>query len=149
MKQCALRPDAQAFDEVRIFTVPRLKTSGLSGSEWRVHAEAQFFRKGRLIFSEGCRDVQTACGLAYGWYIRAVDDGKGYFAGDGITCDQEGCHELATIRYRRKHEFCREGHNSDVLDVPKYRHFCETHRQRGDSALDDADKNYEAEIIAK
>ena len=96
MKQCALRPDAQAFDEVRIITVPRYKTSGLSGDEWRIHAEAQFYRKGRLIFSEGCRDVQAACGLVYGWYVTACDDGKAYFAGDGVTCDQEGCHEPAT-----------------------------------------------------
>lgn len=39
-KSCALRPDAQAFDEIRIVTVPRYKQSGLSGDEWRIHAEA-------------------------------------------------------------------------------------------------------------
>jgi len=138
----ALRPDAQAFDEIRIVTVPRFKQSGLSGDEWRIHAEAQFYRKGRLIFSEGCRNVQTACGLLYGWYVRACDDGKGYFAGDGVTCDQEGCHEPATVCYRRKHAYCDRGHKSDPSDVALYRHFCERHRERGDCAFDDADANY-------
>lgn len=145
MKQCALRPDAQAFDEVRIVTVPRYKTSGLSGDEWRIHAEVQFFRKGALIFSEGCRNVETACGLVYGWYVRAVDDGKAYFAGDGVTCDQEGCYAPPTIRYRRLSDFCREGHKSDPSDVSLFRHFCEKHKTRGDCGFDDADANYVSE----
>ncbi len=145
MKSCAIRPDAQAFDEIRIVTVPRFKESGLSGDEWRIHAEAQFYRKGKLIFSEGCRNVQTACGLLYGWYVGAVDDAKGYFAGDGITCDQEGCHEPALYRYRRVRAYCQEGHESNPSDVSLYRHFCETHKTRGDCALDDADRNYVVE----
>ena len=144
MKQCALRPDAQAFDEVRIVTVPRFKESGLSGDEWRIHAEAQFYRKGKLIFSEGCRDVKTACGLAFSWYVRGCDDGQAYFAGDGATCDQEGCHEPAVVRYRRRFDYCRDGHKSAVSDVALYRHFCEQHRERGDAAFDDSDDNYEA-----
>lgn len=147
MKNCALRPDAQAFDEIRIFTVPRYKTSGLSGDEWRIHAEVQFFRKGKLIFSEGCRNVQTACGLMYSWYVRACDDGKAYFAGDGITCDQEGCHESATIRYRRLNDYCQDGHKSKVSEISLYRHFCEKHKTRGDCALDDADLNYISEPL--
>jgi hypothetical protein len=144
-QSCALRPDAQAFDEIRIFTVPRYKTSGLSGDEWRIHAEVQFFRKGKLIFSEGCRDTKTAAGLLYSWYVRACDDGKGYFAGDGIVCDQEGCHEPATVRLRRLASYCNEGHKDQPSDVSLYRHFCEQHKTRGDCALDDADRNYVAE----
>lgn len=144
-KSCALRPDAQAFDEIRIITVPRYKTSGLSGDEWRIHAEAQFYRKGRLIFSEGCNKMDTACGLLFSWYVKAIDDGKAYFAGDGITCDQEGCHEPATVRYRRLFDYCRDAHKTAVSDVSLYRHFCEKHKTRGDCALDDADANYAAE----
>ena len=140
---CAPRPDAQAFDEVRIVTIPRFKQSGLSGDEWRIHAEAQFYRKGKLIFSEGCRNVQTACGLLFGWYVKACDDGKGWFAGDGLTCDQEGCHEPAAVRYARKFDYCRERHKSPVNEISTYRHFCEKHRTRGDAAFDDSDDNYE------
>lgn len=146
-QSCAIRPDAQAFDEIRIVTVPRYKQSGLSGDEWRIHAEAQFFRKGKLIFSEGCSNVQHAAGMLYGWYLRACDDGKGYFAGDGITCDQEGCHEPALVRYRRLADYCNNGHKSDASDVSLYRHFCEKHKTRGDCALDDADANYIAEPL--
>jgi hypothetical protein len=142
---CALRPDAQAFDEIRIVTVPRYKQSGLSGDEWRIHAEAQFFRKGKLIFSEGCRNTETAAGMLFAFYMRACDDGKGYFAGDGVTCDQEGCADPASVRYRRKASYCREGHKTEPSEVSLYRHFCETHKTRGDCALDDADANYTLE----
>jgi len=45
----ALRPDAQAFDEVRITTVPRYKMSGLSGDEWRISGKIQLLRKGRVV----------------------------------------------------------------------------------------------------
>ena len=145
LNQCALRPDAQAFDEIRIFTVPRFKQSELSGDEWRIHAEVQFYRKGKLIFSEGCRDTKTAAGLVYGWYVRACDDGKGYFGGDGTVCDQEGCHDLATVRYRRIADYCREGHKGQPSDVSLYRHFCGRHKTRGNSAFDDADSNYQQE----
>ena len=139
---CALRPDAQAFDEVRIETVPRWKTSGMSGDEWRISAVARFYRKGQMIFEEHCRNVQTACGLVYGWYVSGSDDGKGYFAGDGLTCDQEGCHEPATVRYARVKDYCRQGHQSVVFESSAYRHFCEEHKRRGDCGLDDADANY-------
>jgi hypothetical protein len=139
---CALRPDAQAFDEIRIVTVPRYKESELSGDEWRIHAEAQFYRKGKHIFSEGCRNVETACGLLYGWHVKGCDDGKAYFAGDGMTCDQEGCHEPALIRYLKKADYCNSAHKSDVSDVSKYRHFCEKHKERGDCGFDDSDDNY-------
>jgi len=141
-KGCALRPDAQAFDEIRIITVPRYKQSGLSGDEWRIHAEAQFFRKGKLIFSEGASNMEHAAGLLYSWYLHAQADGKAYFAGDGVTCDQEGCHEPVTVRYRRLFDYCRSGHKTEVTDIARYRHFCEKHKTRGDCALDDADLNY-------
>lgn len=139
---CALRPDAQAFDEIRIVTVPRYKTSGLSGDEWRIHAEVQFWRKGVVIHTEDCRDTQTAAGMLYGFYVQAVDAGKGYFGGDGVTCDQEGCATPATVRYRRLHHYCGDGHKSDVSEVSLYRHFCERHKTRGDCGFDDADANY-------
>jgi hypothetical protein len=139
---CALRPDAQAFDEIRIVTVPRFKESELSGDEWRIHAEAQFYRKGKLIFSQGCRNTETAAGLLYAWYVGGIGDGKAYYAGDGITCDQEGCHEPATVRLRRLVDYCDAGHGSAVFESSLYRHFCERHKERGDCGFDDADANY-------
>jgi len=46
-------PDRQAYDEVRIITVPRYKNSELSGAEWRISAEVQFLHKGVVIFEKG------------------------------------------------------------------------------------------------
>lgn len=143
----ALRPDAQAFDEVRIVTVPRYKQSGLSGDEWRISAEIQLWRKGKLVHTDGYRDVKTACGFAYSVYVRAIDDGKAYFGGDGLTCDQEGCAEQATVRYRVVKNMCAGpgmcGQEKQNYGQINYRHFCERHKTRGDCGLDDADRNYE------
>ena len=139
---CALRPDAQAFDEVRIVTVPRYKESELSGSEWRISASIQLYRKGILITERYCGSVQAATVLVGGFYMEACDEGKGYFAGDGIRCDQEGCEKAATVRYRKLAEYCHAGHKDEFYRGDAFRHFCERHRVRGDSGFDDADANY-------
>lgn len=137
-----LRPDAQAFDEVRIVTVPRYKTSGMSGDEWRISARIELYRKGNLIHSESYRNVETACIFAAATYLRAIDDGKAYFAGEGDTCDQEGCAKNSSVTYRVKKSFCRDGHESD-FPWRTIRKFCAEHARRGDCALEDADRNYE------
>jgi hypothetical protein len=137
----ALRPDAQAFDEVRIRTVPRWKNSEMSGSEWRISAKVEFLRKGVVKHEQSFGNVETACGFAYAEYMRAHDDGKGYFAGEGEFCDQEGCAEVAQHTRWLKKEFCRSGHEQNPLG-PTYRIFCQKHKQRGDCGLEDADRNY-------
>lgn len=147
--QRALKPDAQAFDEVRITTVPRYKTSGLSGDEWRISAKVQFLRNGVVRYEDGgFRNVETAVHMLSGVWFRARDDGHGYFAGEEDFCDQEGCKEPAIITYRVRreysrddpHEWNREIAESDRLTV---RRFCQRHAVRGDCAFDDADENYE------
>lgn len=144
-RECWLdqRPDAQGFDEVRIVTVPRYKESYLSGDEWRISASIQLWRKGKMIVERGCRDVEAAVMLLGGFWLESLDNALGYFAGDGITCDQEGCAEKATVRYLKHANYARgDGHKSE-LTRPTYRHFCERHKVRGDCGLDDADRNYE------
>src|SRR5688572_7515814 len=138
----AMRPDAQGFDEVRIVTVPRYKESELSGDEWRISASIQFWRKGEMVCESGCRDVEAAVTMVGGEYLRALDNARGSFAGDGVHCDQEGCALFATVRYRLKATYCRAGHKSETLGN-EYRHFCDRHKTRGDCGLDDADSNYE------
>ncbi len=138
----ALKPDAQAFDEVRIRTVPRWKESGLSGDEWRISATVEFWRKGKLVHETGMRNVETACNVL-GWlHADACDNGRAYFAGEGGTCDQEGCADPATVTLRLKHRFCREGHATTPHGI-EVRKFCDRHKVRGDCGLDDADVNYE------
>jgi len=141
-RSCALRPDAQAFDEVRITTVPRYKTSGLSGDEWRISARVQFFRKGVLCHEESFSTVEHACGFLYGEYHHAISNGKAHFAGDGIHCDQEGCRNTKTVTYRRLKDVCHDGREAEPSRISLYRNFCDEHRTRGDCDLDDADINY-------
>jgi hypothetical protein len=139
-----LKPDAQAFDEIRLVTVPRYKMSGLSGDEWRISARIEFYRKGRLVHeSGGQRNIQVAASFLAYEHARACDDGKGYFAGERDVCDQEGCAEVATVFYQKKANYCREAHKTEP-HRPTYRQFCEKHKTRGDCAFDDADANYEA-----
>lgn len=137
----ALRPDAQAFDEIRITTVPRYKESYLSGDEWRIHAEVTFYRNGIEVHSVGFRNIETACGRLYAAHGDAIDDGKAYFAGDGIHCDQEGCSERATVKYQKIADYGRDGNRTEP-HRPSFRHFCERHKTRGDCGLDDSDTNY-------
>lgn len=137
-----LKPDAQAFDRVVIETVPRYKQSGLSGDEWRISASIKFYRKGKLIYEDGCLNVETACYLVGAKHMMLTDEGKGYFAGERNVCDQEGCTATATWKHKKKFDWCRDGHKSEEPSNA-YRLFCDEHETRGDCGLDDADANYE------
>lgn len=138
----ANRPDHQAFDEIRIITVPRYKQSGLSGDEWRISARIDFYRKGHIVHSESWRNISTAAEFLNWSMTKANEDGHGYSSADADYCDQEGCAEKAVITYRKKANYCNDGHKTDP-HRPTIRRFCEKHRQRGDCGLDDADNNYE------
>lgn len=145
----AHKPDAQAFDEIRIVTIPRYKSSGMSGDEWRISGEIQLMRKGKIVVSERMSNVEN-CAYALGLVLmRAKDDGHAFYGGgeDG-TCDQEGCAEEATVFYRLKKEFCnkfRHDHSHEAIELKetKIRQFCERHSKRGDCGLEDSDDNYE------
>lgn len=137
-----IKPDAQPFDQVIIKTVPRYKESGLSGDEWRISGEIEFWRKGKLIKSSSCRNVETACYLVGARLLEAIDNGHAMYAGEGDACDQEGCHEPATIIYRKKAHYNNQGHKTEIYDEAVVRRFCDKHKTRGDCGLDDADSNY-------
>lgn len=140
------RPDAQGFDEIRIKTVPRYKTSGLSGNEWRISANIELLRKGRIMHEESFHDIESAIKFLPMIHARALDDGKGYFATEEDFCDQEGCADKATVFYRLKKRFCVGGGNCGQeikMYGEEYRQFCERHSTRGDCGLEDADENYE------
>lgn len=138
----ALRPDAQAFDEIRIITVPRYKTSGLSGDEWRISGKTEFYRKGELVHDVWHGNVEYCARLLDADLLHAIDDGRAFYAGIEGKCDQEGCSEPPTVKYRIKKNFCREGHETDPPWITT-RSFCQRHSRRGDCGLDDADINYE------
>ena len=142
----ATKPDAQGFDEIRITTTPRYKTSGLSGDEWRISGTVQFFRKGRMIHEIHRQNVEGAVKFLVNDYYEALDNGLGYYGGEDDFCDQEGCAEKATVVYRLKKEFCTGGGNcgqEKKMYGETIRMFCERHSKRGDCGLEDADSNYE------
>lgn len=144
--QHALKPDAQGFDEIRILTVPRYKTSGLSGDEWRISGKIQLMRKGKVVHEEGMANVEN-CAYALGLVLmRAKDDGKAFYGGgeDG-TCDQEGCAEPATVFLRMKKNYCNEAWTHEPIELTDtvIRQFCMRHSKRGDCGMEDSDGNYE------
>lgn len=145
----ALKPDAQPFDKIVITTIPRYKTSGLSGDEWRISSETTFYRKGKIVHTTYNSNVEYACRLLDYDYISAVGSGKGCFAGEDNVCDQEGCENEATVTYKLKHRYCHEGHKTDAIveslvdRCVLVRKFCDQHKQRGDCGLEDSDTNYE------
>lgn len=138
-----LRPDAQAFDEIRIVTVPRYKTSGLSGNEWRIHAEVYLMRKGQTVKQRGYGNVESAAKFLSWLMVETIESGGGYFAGIDNFCDQEGCADFATVFYQKKKSWCSCcGEGKEITWGKHFRKFCEAHKTRGDCGLDDADANY-------
>lgn len=137
-----IRPDAQAFDEITIKTIPRYKTSGLSGDEWRISALVEFKRKGIVKATKTYSNVDIAARFLGKDIITVGEDGAQFFGGEGDFCDQEGCSKNGTVMLKKKKEYCRHGHESDHA-FETYRLFCEDHKTRGDCGLDDADRNYE------
>jgi hypothetical protein len=141
----AIPPDRQAFDEIHIVTVPRWKESELSGDEWRISAKIVMKRKGLVIAERSFHDVETAARFLDWTMTEVAESGDCSLANPYYDhlCDQEGCAEPATVIYRLKQRYCREGHASEPMRQGEYRQFCERHQMRGDCGLDDADANYE------
>lgn len=146
----ALRPDAQPFDEIRIRTVPRFKTSEVSGDEWRIAAVVELRRKGRTVHCETRRNIEVAAAHLSSIIDEAIDDGKAFYAGMEGICDQEGCLENATVVYRRKMAVCCQCGSSKPDECGfknrverSIRAFCQRHAVRGNASLDDRDDNYE------
>jgi hypothetical protein len=146
----ARRPDHQAFDEVIIHTVPRYKTSSLSGNMWRTSTTVEFRRKGRAFWEEGIdRLVKGIDDLSHIVRKRKFADACMKLDTSDL-CDQEGCGEPWTRTYKMKLEYTEDGmHSTDTSEfstLPTVRKFCERHSKRGDCAREDNDTNYE-EIV--
>lgn len=143
-------PGDEWHDEIRITTVPRYKTSGLSGSEWRTSAHVQVFRKGKLLYERSYHQIRDAAAhlpwllLTYGESEFAAITDPSLTRGQ---CMQPGCGDQAVTAYRKTADGCgrcggvREHEAADPF--PKCREFCARHARRGDSNLDDMDDHYE------
>lgn len=135
------------YDEVRITTVPRYKTSGLSGDEWRTSVHLEILRKGRLVHERDYNRLEWAA-THLPWLLTTLAETVGIdprMTDD--LCMQPGCDQPWTTVYRKLGDGCGNcGHvkAKDADDLfPHYRAFCARHARRGDCGLDDADRNYE------
>jgi hypothetical protein len=135
-------------DEIRISTVPRFKTSGLSGDEWRTSAQIEIRRKGRLVYERTYHQIGDAARHLPWLLLTYAEPGEAAEIDPDMTrdlCMQPGCPQWATVLYRKIRQGCgRCGHRRDVDDqFPRYRAFCRDHAVRGNSDLDDMDDIYE------
>lgn len=142
--------DDEGVDEIRIKVVPRYKTSGLSGNEWRVSALMEFYRKGHVVWSRGFSKMQYAA-QALPWMWSTASESDDYkWPATNDQCFQPGCSEKAITEYELKMEFCRScasrHPDNSHGNPPIFEHtrikFCARHARRGDCGFEDSDVNY-------
>lgn len=141
-----LHPDDEGVDRIEMDVVPRFKTSGLSGDEWRVSGRVRFYRKGQLVGEKSMSNIDTAVNaLPWLWMTKADWCEGPLYAGErGGKCQQPGCAEPAEVTYQLKQEWSARGEGPlPSSPFPQQRRFCSAHAVRGDAAFEDADDNYE------
>ncbi len=141
--------DFESIDEVTIKIIPRYKTSGMSGDEWRqsIFIVAKF--KGVTVFERRAGKMEYALAMLYAFKAEAFDNGlpDGVLAQEEKCCDQPSCANKATNVYAMK-KIHGDGNSisADAMESSHgrgyYRQFCNRHAQRGDCCLDDTDSNY-------
>ena len=145
--------DDEIIDEITFKTVPRYKTSGLSGDEWRVSTAVELKRKGEVMATGTYHSIKDAA-AHLPWFLRTwietlSEEGSDRWSkrikADESTCHQPGCAEPATVFYSLKKQFSREGYEKDLTGYhcEVRRAFCDRHKTRGDCGLEDSDTNYE------
>ena len=143
---------SESIDAVQVETVPRYKTSGMSGDEWSFGAVARLSFKGEVVLERSYRDVETAA-TALPWILMtwceegSSDEGVRRISGlRARCCDNYGCSEPWVAKYRIKRLTSASGEwldekEQDYYDY--YRQFCQRHLRRGDCSREDCDDNYE------
>lgn len=137
----------EAFDRIELAVVPRYKTSGISGDEWRFHVAAKLYFGGALIHELGFRDMDAALSLLQSKLAELtcpIDDA--ILKREEKKCDQVGCDADAVGRFKLKRLTSERGEFLDPSESEwsdYYRQFCRRHIRRGDCGREDADHNYE------
>jgi len=139
--------DDESYDEIRIRVIPRFKTSGMSGDEWRVSAVTEFLRKGEVIYTETTGKMEWAAAKLPGLFLVVGErlPAELFRVGDD-KCAQPGCSEPFVSEYRLKSRGCSRCGGRDDSPYPGWDQrirFCQKHLHRGDSDLTDNDENYE------
>lgn len=153
----ATRPHGQAYDEIRIKTVPYFRVGSVGQCEWRTMKEFQLVKNGKVLDLNMDPDTKwmlvEVVERLLGYRNKAGDDA---LITEGDQCDQEGCDAPSTVTYRMKALY-HGGHkpiDPYTTDTrPLVRKFCDQHKTRGEGYYEDSDDNYElitplGEIIA-
>lgn len=139
-------PDWEAFDKVTVELEPRLKTSGMSGDEWRTGVSVKLWFKGRPIVEKFYNNWDFAISMIAALMAEnsCPIDNK-VIAIEKHACDQPSCPETAVSRYQLKKLFSERGealHPDEGSYADHYRQFCARHLYRGDCSREDCDDNY-------
>ena len=140
--------DFEMVDEIRISIVPRYKTSGMSGDEWRQHTRIEFMFKGEVIHEAGLNRMEGAIMALGREYLACSDNGMtdAMMKLDDKKCDQPSCQNDAVARFAIKRHTATDGSwlaEDEMSHHRWYRKFCKVHLRRGDCSREDCDDNYE------
>lgn len=135
----------EAFDRIELDVVPRFKTSGMSGDEWRTSVRIRFSFKGEVVHEVATRDMETAILLlGHEWTVNQEPIPEAVIEREKGLCDQPGCRDWAVVRFKVGRLTSDRGDYLDPKDtsLAYYRQFCSEHRHRGDCDREDCDANY-------
>jgi hypothetical protein len=140
-------PDDERVDEIRLVTVPRYKTSGFSGDEWRTSVRMELRYKGEVVAESHASDHRSAIMMLGEFFIMSSETDENRWGNTqrlhDKSCDQAGCSEEPVSKYEYLAYYDRLGHKDEVKDWNRsYVQFCQRHLKRGDCGLEDADSNY-------
>lgn len=134
----------EPYDRITMEIVPRYKTSGLSGDEWRQNIWIRFWFKGEAVHEFTSSTMENAASRLSGELLNAsLPIADQILKLEPVKCDQPGCENAPVARFKLKKIYCSEGKPHDEEWSTSYRKFCEKHLRRGDCGLEDADSNYE------
>lgn len=137
--------DWEWADRIELVIVPRYKTSGLSGDEWRTGVAVRFFFKGEKVHEDFFTSMDAALlRLQTVHSDAACPIPNRVLEIERSKCDQPSCCNDAVGRFLLKRETSRNGDYLDPKEqyFAKYRQFCKQHLRRGDCSREDADSNY-------
>ena len=103
--------DDDWIDEVRIINVPRYKTSGMSGDEWRFSYCVQLMRKGTVLFERSFIKLHYAIDFLPAIQHEYSDKGTGSNDADGNAvdfdkfCFNPGCKDDGVVEYELIDEY--------------------------------------------
>ncbi len=140
-------PEFEVFDRIELAVVPRYKTSGLSGDEWRTSVHAKFFFKDTMVHEQSFRDMRTAFALMPHALMTMNVIPETILDLEKTRCYQPGCPDESISKYRLKRLTSDRGeylHEDEGKFTKNHvRKFCRKHLKRGNCGREDSDKNYE------